>query len=347
MYLDWVSSGCRNASSPPELSTITASFSFVLLIVTVPTNLFVCLAITIDRNKELRTQFSCFTFNLALADLLVGCITESLGVYIHIRQSLDTGFGHTDHLMIQKLIHIPYFIASAASILSISALAVERWLAVTSPFFYRQYFNVKLSVVLSLGIWIVALSYGIMNIWLDYILENFIFVNTAFLVTGIVVCFACFKIRSTLKQVSQNLELVGLQSSQRNDNEIQNRLTKTFALMIGGLMCCYIPACTAVYYMNLCSPCNCDVIEWLRDLVFWLVLLNSAIDPFIYALRTSQFRSAVRNILSCKCKKRGNTVQQKFIAKFIKGHDKQSAKLFLRQEGYGSTSTDSTSLRPT
>ena len=149
--------------------------------------------------------------------------------------------------------------------------------------------------------------------------------------------------------MSQNLELVGLQSSQRNDKEIQNRLTKTFALMIGALMCCYIPACTAVYYMNLCNPCHCDIIEWLRDLVFWLILLNSAMDPFIYALRTTQFRRAVRNLLSCKCNKRDNTVQQKFIAKFknIKGHDKLSAKLFPRQQGYGSTSTDSTSVRPT
>jgi hypothetical protein len=201
MYLDWVSSDCRNATSPGELSTITASFSFLLLIITVPTNLFVCLAITIDPNKELRTQFNCFTFNLALADLLVGCITESLAVYIHIRQSLDKEFGHTDHAMIQKLAHIPYFIASAASVLSISALAMERWLAVSSPFVYRQYFNVKLSVFLSVIIWTIALCYGVINIWLDYILENFIFVNSALLVTGIVVCFACFKIRSTLKQV--------------------------------------------------------------------------------------------------------------------------------------------------
>ena len=137
-----------------------------------------------------------------------------------------------------------------------------------------------------------------------------------------------------------------MQSSQRNDTEIQNRLTKTFALMIGALMCCYIPACAAVYYMNLCSPCNCDVIEWLRDLVFWLILLNSAIDPFIYALRTKQFRRAVRNILSCKCRQRNNRAQQRFIAKFnnIKGQQKQAAKLFPKQEGYGSTATESTCL---
>ena len=210
MYLDWVSSGCRNATSPSELSTITASFSFVLLIVTVPTNLFVCLAIIIDPNKELRTQFNCFTFNLALADLLVGCVTESLAVYIHIRQSLDTNFGHKDSPIIQKLLHIPYFIASAASVLTISALAFERWLALTSPFLYRQHFNVKLTVFMSIIIWMIALSYGAMNIWLDYILENFILVNTALLFTGTMVCFAFYRIYSTLSQVSNLLYITNV-----------------------------------------------------------------------------------------------------------------------------------------
>lgn len=208
MYFDWVSSSCRNATSPSELSTITASFSFVLLIVTVPTNLLVCLAIIIDPNKKLRTQFNCFTFNLALADLLVGCLTESLAVYIHIRQSIHKEFGHEDHPRIQKLLHIPYFIASVASVLSISALALERWLALTSPFKYRVYFKVKLCLLMSVIIWIIALSYGAMNVWLDYILENFILVNTALLFTGTVVSFACLRIRSTLLQVISRIIIV-------------------------------------------------------------------------------------------------------------------------------------------
>jgi hypothetical protein len=149
----------------------------------------------------------------------------------------------------------------------------------------------------------------------------------------------CF---NTYFQVSRNLELVGLQSSQRNDTEIQNRLTKSFALMIGALMCCYIPACIAVYYMNLCNPCNCDVIAWLRDLFFWLILLNSAIDPFIYALRTRQVRKAVRNILSCKCREKTNTAQ--INLNNIKPHQKRIAELLPKQEGYGSTTTETTCL---
>ena len=342
MYFDWVSSECQNSTAPAELSVITAVFSSVLLVITVPTNLFVCLAILIDPNKELRTQFNCFTFNLALADLLVGCITESISVYAHVRQSLDDEFGHGVKRVIQKVLHIPYFVSAVASVLSIAALALERYLAITSPFLYRQHFNVRLCVLVSIAIWVIALSFGAMNIFLEYILESFILVNSALFFTGVVVCLVCFRIRSTLRKVSNNWKEIGMQSTRRGDDgtSVQKTLTKTFAVMIGALMCCYIPVCCMVYYMNLCESCDCSVIEWLRDFVFWLILLNSAVNPFIYALRTKPFRNAVRMIIRCKCR-RSRTLQRQILVKYAKD-DKMTnkrARLSSGHEAYGTIST--------
>ena len=303
---------CANTTAPHALSTITATFSSVLLILTIPTNLLVCLAVLIDPNKELRTQFNCFTFNLALADLVVGCFTESIAVVIHIIQTFDSQFGHSDVPVMQKVVHIPYFISTIASVLTIAALALERYLALTSPFWYRQYFSVKLSVVMSIIIWIIAASFGLMNIFVEYIRESFIFVHTVLLFTGSVVCFTCFRIRSTLRQVSNNWAEIGMQSTREDGGNVQKKLTKTFGIIIAALMCCYTPACFMIYYMNLCQSCDCNVIQWLRDVVFWLVLLNSAINPFIYALRSSPFRNAVRVIIRCKCR-RGERTQQEIL----------------------------------
>lgn len=339
MYFSWVSSECRNTSAPAELSVITATFSSALLLVTVPTNLLVCLSILIDPNKELRTQFNCFTFNLASADLLVGCITETISVYAHVRQSLDTKYGHEVKPVIQKVLHIPYFISAVASVLTIAALALERYLALTSPFRYRQYFNVKVSIVMSIIIWIIAISFGFMNIFVEYILESFIFVNTALLFTGVVVCFACCRIRLTLQKVSNQWAEIGMQSSRENEENVQKRLTKTFKIIIGALMCCYLPVCCIIYYMNLCKPCNCDVIQWLRDIVFWLILLNSAVNPFIYALRSRSFRNAVRVIIRCKC--RHDQRRQQVLVNYIRSNksNKKVAEVLPRQAMYGSVST--------
>ena len=47
-----------------------------------------------------------------------------------------------------------------ASVLTIAALALERYSAVSHPFLYRQYFSVKLAVVMSIVIWILAIGFG-------------------------------------------------------------------------------------------------------------------------------------------------------------------------------------------
>ena len=346
MYFDLVSSECSNSTAPHELSIMTATFSSVLLAITVPTNLLVCLAMLIDPNKELRTQFNCFTFNLALADLVVGCVTEPISVYIHIHESRDREYGHQVDPVMQKVLHIPFIISAVASALSIAALALERYLAITAPFRYRLYFNIKLSVVLSIIIWIIALTFGFLNIFLDYVPISFIFVNSVLAFTGLVVGFVCFRIRSTLRRVANSWAEIGMQSTREDNENVQKALTKTFEIMIAALTFCYIPVCGMVYYINLCENCKCNVVQWFRDALFWLILLNSAINPFIYALRNASFRNAVKIIIRCECKQRRPILKQPHRSKPHASKDKRIYKTYQQlpdtsqnESGYGSITT--------
>ena len=304
MHFYWVNHECLKNSSanpvPVELSFTTAALSSVFLLVTIPTNLLACLAILIDPNKDLRTQFNCFTFNLALADLLVGCVLEPTSVYAHIKEGVNTRKANYNESVSMKALHIQYFISTTASALSISALGLERYLAITSPFLYRQHFSVKLSVIMSMVIWIVAIGIGSINIFVEYILESFIFVNTVVFFTCTVVCYACFKIRSALHQASINLEEVG--NRRPTEGDTQMRLTKTLMIIVGALLCCYIPVSCIIYFMNLCQQCDCKLIQWFRDVAFWLILLNSAINPFVYTIRSRSFRRAIGIIIRCKCR---------------------------------------------
>ena len=319
----------KNASThqaPIELSFITATFSSVLMLVTIPTNLLVCLAILIDPNKDLKTQFNCFTFNLALADLVVGCITHPIAISSHIKEGVDTENGAKNELVIMNVLHISYFISAMASVLSIAALALERYLAVTKPFIYREHFSVKMAVVLSIIIWIFSTGFGFLSIFVEYIVESFIFVNTALFFTGIVVCFTYCRIRSTLRQVSKVWEETGIRPTTEND--AQMKLTKTFALIIGALLCSYVPACTVIYFMNLCQQCDCDLIQWFRDAAAWLVLLNSAINPFVYAGRSSSFRNAIRMIVQCKCRQGRRTQERQMPVHYAMNNKREDSSGF-------------------
>ena len=301
MYHLLVSVGkCSNVSAPFELSISSASICALLLLITVPTNLLVCLAILVDPNRKLRTQFNCFTFNLGLADLIVGCVAEPVSIYSHIREAFASERGRKASQVELMMFHVPYFISAMASVLSIAALGCERYFAITSPFGYRKYFNVKLTVMLSIVIWAIATTFGLLNLIYAYVLESFIFVNSAVLFTCLIICFSFYKIRHRLGTTSERWAENGVK--RERDTSVQTRLTKTFAIMIGTLMSCYVPACSMVYYMNICTECDCTLIQWFRDACFWLVLLNSAIDPYVYAIRSTAFRNAIRKIITCKCR---------------------------------------------
>ena len=291
---------CSNTTAPLELSIASASVSLLLLVITVPTNLLVCLAIIIDPNRQLRTQFNCFTFNLALADLLVGCVAEPVSVYSHVTEALASEDGHIVSDVVLKMFHIPYFISAMASVLSIAALACERYLAINLPFIYRKYFSVKLTLIFSIVIWTISIIFGVLNLVFNYILESFIFINTGVLFTGIMVCFLTCRIRAGFTKRSKQWTRSGIRKEK--DILIEDKLTKTFSLMIGTLLLCCVPACSMVYFINLCTNCSCELVQWFRDSSFWLILLNSAIDPYVYAVRTSTFRNAMCKILKCKCR---------------------------------------------
>ena len=75
------------------------------------------------------------------------------------------------------------------------------------------------------------------------------------------------------------------------------QLTKTYMTMLLVFLSCYMPSGVMAYFMNFCTMCSCGTIHHFRDFHLLLVLLNSALNPFVYALRFAKFRRAVFKIL--------------------------------------------------
>ncbi|KAK3746586.1 hypothetical protein QZH41_016652, partial [Actinostola sp. cb2023] len=69
--------------APYSLSCTTATISAILCVITIPGNLLICIAMAKDPHHELRSPFNYFVVNLAVADLIVGTITEPAFVVFH------------------------------------------------------------------------------------------------------------------------------------------------------------------------------------------------------------------------------------------------------------------------
>lgn len=311
---------CLTLGAPTFLSFFTTSFSILFLILNIPGNLLVILAVATDPFKNLRTPFNFLMANLAFADLIVGTVTDPISVYIHWKEGTNAKLTLAE----VRAIHMSYFISCTASVLSLATLAVERYLAIRNPHTYRNKFTTK-RVLLTIGcIWLISLTLPFIYYEVGYITYAFIFANTAIVLAIAITCFTYSLMLRKFKQKSrgtkdttilENKQATGHQeesataSSAVRDSAAQweQKITKMFFVVMIALLCCYGPSTIFIYTMSFCESCSCNQLHWFRDLQFLFVILNSSVNFYCYALRSPRFRNAFAHIL--RIKRRGSDEQ--------------------------------------
>ena len=118
---------CEDVWAPFAASVTTACVSAILCVVTAPGNLLICWAILKDPNRDLKSSFNYLILNLAIADCFIGIVTEPVFVLYHSSEAMQYKV-----LGLRWLVYMSYFMTSTASVLSIVALATDRYLALTS-----------------------------------------------------------------------------------------------------------------------------------------------------------------------------------------------------------------------
>lgn len=268
------------------------------MIATVPGNLMVILAVLFDPNKNLRSPFTLLVANLAVTDLIVGVLVEPLSVNTHYRES--QGMSISMSWFSQSV----YFLCCTASLLSLAALTVDRYLAITKPLWYRTNASYKRVGIAASMVWIVSGCFTSLFFYVGFVTYAFVFANITMFCTIFIFIFSYVRIfQYAKKQIAQIDSLTDGQSEHNKARqraiEMENKLTKTYLIMLGVFLTCYIPSCIMIYLMNLCHACSCYLIHWLRDFHFVFITINSLINPFLYAFRLPNFKSAVMRMLSC------------------------------------------------
>lgn len=298
-------SHCQGVLAPVELAFSTTAVSIFFSLLTTPGNLLICLSVFINPYNNLRTPFNYFIVNLALADLTVGLITEPMSAVYHYREGLRLDFAD-----LQKVHHYLYFTTCTASIFSLGALTAERYTAAASTESYRAKTSVssKKYVLTSVVIWVVSLLISGIYFKVGPMLQSIVFTVTAIAATFVILTFTYQRIFSVLRtHSSEHKARIKKEGAQRKNAqralkviEREKKLTRVFALILICYMCCFIPACVLIFMMNFCEICSCEIIHWFRDVQFWFVLLNSVINPYLYALRIPYFKRAIAYILRCR-----------------------------------------------
>ncbi|XP_048353841.1 adenosine receptor A3 [Sphaerodactylus townsendi] len=284
-----------NLSNDPLLIVYITIEALIGLMATLGNVLVIWVVRLIPANQN--TTFY-FIVSLALADIAVGILVVPLAIVVSL--------GLKMHFYACLLICTLLMVFSHASIMSLMAIAVDRYLRVKVPTQYRIIVT-RRRIWVALGTcWFMSFLVGLVPLFgwnrrnpqnpsflechfqnvmnLDYVVFFSFF--SLILVPLLIMCILYVEvfrvIQRQLKQTATSVQGTGIFYRR------EFRTAKSLALVLFLFIVCWLPLCILNSISRFCQTCR------IPPLLFYLAILlshaNSAMNPIVYALRINKFR---------------------------------------------------------
>ncbi|ELT99749.1 hypothetical protein CAPTEDRAFT_210593 [Capitella teleta] len=298
------------------MGTITIALASVIILATIFGNSLVLSVLLRPRNRSRHRTSPTYLLitNLAIADLFNGLFTMPLIVTLASRRPTNL-IGCT--LTIAVTVGLPN-----ASSLGFVLLALERFLAVTFPFFYQSQVTPRLTLggvlisyaaaVVNGGVAIsrnfgmppsgLCVVYQIINPAV-YLYNTLVYGQIFLLGLIVILCTGIFVV--ALKQSRKIRKQENLNSNEASSQTLSEiRLAQRCFLMASVFALARLPD-TIFWLLAMTLGIQCDI---CRSLLYWITLLNSAVNPLLFAYGSSkELRGEMIRVLCCR---KNNSVDQ-------------------------------------
>ena len=238
---------------------------------------------------------------LALTDLCVGLISQPLfGTFIFRVSSSEIVVAVRD----DKLIGISSYIPCGVSVLTTTAISVDRLLALLMGLRYRQVVTVRRVCAVIVSFWLIAVSCGLIHLW-SYPVSKFLSIVAAVL-SVITSIFSYTKIYFTLRQHQAQVHVnQGLQPNAAGIPPLNiaryKKTVSSIAWVQLALLACYVPFFIGSILLEVFQNMIIYVVFLFTAT---LVYLNSSLNPFLYCWKIREVREAVKETIrqfKCSC----------------------------------------------
>ena len=230
--------------------------------------------------------------SLAVSDLAVGLFAQ-LMLAVVLRMAANGG--HDFDLLCPTILTVcsfSLFLLACASLLNVTAIAVDRLLAITLHLRYQELVTSKRVIIALVSIWITSgvaaslfVSLNTHNITVGVILQfvGLFLTTVAYIRIYRVVRYHQNQIHSQLQQQNaQAMELI---------REKMSAFNTVYLYVI--FVACYLPHFCSATLLNINSA---QISFWLAFYVtLFFVLLNSSINPFVYCWRYREIRQIMKS----------------------------------------------------
>lgn len=286
----------KNKPSTCEQVVIAAEVFLALGIVSLLENILVICAIV--KNKNLHSPMYFFVCSLAVADMLVSVSNawETITIYLLNNKHLiieDVFVRHIDNVFDSMIC-----ISVVASMCSLLAIAVDRYITIFYALRYHNIMTVKRSGLIIACIWTFCTGCGIIFIFYyesKYVIICLITMFFAMLFLMVSLYIHMFLLART--HVKRIAALPGYNSVHQRTS-MKGAITLT--MLLGIFIVCWAPFFLHLILMISC-PQNLYCVCFMSHFNMYLILImcNSVIDPLIYAFRSQEMRKTFKEIICC------------------------------------------------
>lgn len=317
-----------NASTKSELQmTVLGTLMSILVLIIVFGNVMVITAIS--RFQRLQNVTNCFITSLACADLVMGLVVIPFGALYIILNTWHFGHFLCDFWTATDVLCV------TASIETLCVIAMDRYIAITSPFRYQSLLTKNRARFIVLMVWVIAGLVSYLPIHMEWwistdnetlccynntyccefdITYSYAIVSSiiSFYIPLVIMVFVYSRVfqeaRKQLKKInktegrfhaqksnSRNQDVANNHSEMRSTKKAKFYLKEHKALKTLGIIMGVFTLCWLPFFVLNVIPKG-SVDIWTFRILNWIGYANSAFNPLIYC-RSPDFRYAFKEIL--------------------------------------------------
>ena len=256
-------------------------------------NLLVLL--TIWRSPRLHSPSNTLLFGLALSDRCVGVVSEPLEV--EFQAVLFNNSGKITFCTLTKVRNLISVFLTLVTLLTVTAMSVDRYLAIYLHLRYEQLVTVKKTRKVILCLWLISSLPSVIMAF-DQAMTSYLVMTLIIAVCLVIISFVWIKIYQVVRHhQAQIQDQMGIASQSFNMTRFRNSAINTILVFLIVLVC-YTPLLVS----NICFVANVIPLNVvLLEICYIFVLLNSSLNPFVYFWRQRDLRAQTKQLVMRFC----------------------------------------------